>query len=65
MVDLDQPVINKNMEDEIKKYLTEYLLQLSNNGINVGSEFARSMMVLDILKIIKPFLKEDNEINIY
>lgn len=53
------------MEEELKKQLGEYLLKLSNNGINVGSEFARDMMVLDILEIIKPFLKEQENINTY
>jgi len=62
---LDQLVINTIMEEELKKHLGEYLLKLSDNGINVGSEFARSMMVLDIMMIIKPFLKEEQTINTY
>ncbi len=64
-VGLDQLVINTIMEEELKKQLGEYLLKLSNNGINVGSAFARDMMVLDILEIIKPFLKEQENINTY
>ena len=64
-VGLDQLVINTIMEEELKKHLTEYLLKLSDNRINVGSEFARSMMVLDIIAIAKPFLKEEQTINTY
>jgi hypothetical protein len=53
------------MNDELKKLLNQYLLKLSENNINLQSEFARDMMVNDILDIITPFLKKEENINTY
>ncbi len=53
------------MNDLIKKLLNEYLLKISENNINLQSEFARDMMVRDIIDIISPFLKEEENSNIY